>query len=1029
MLLKADVLKATVNEADETEQTPLHLAIIALHRLQNKLGVDQIDSVDSTADEDSNAKDQILQCIGTTQLLLDHGAQPEAQNREGLTALHLAVPCGEPSVLQSIIEKMEPEHLLIRDQHQETALSVALKLEGQQRRATAIEVFLNSDFVKIAKFDQENIWDRVLYKTRKNNTMPPESEGWNVIRWAAHYQDPKILRQLISSSPETADIEKALKSVLGSTLKLSRTEGVFGKDLRRTGNPNVRGETTDEEGSEQEIFESKELGKLKDIIRDPPFTRVHKEPLEYDLPRYKIEKTRKDALKRYKANIVQFLRADGVMTTLEVRRKVRDVIYKAGPTKLMQTATDMHRAVASLDGDKVEIDLDFTWVHLPATNMEWMNDLVTRILKEEHCSTHRYYEVKSFFQDSWVEVPDKKAESRMMRPRSVFRQQKQTADTEPGSRAKPQAPWFKITDRPLGKRQRQHVLAEEGETEDGKIQTPMTAEVGITTNKDKGDITENPEEDDGNEKIQALRSGTGDYTKSDSGFVAASAIYMPYFCFSTNLDKVQEPLVPKNKYDNLSAEYSTETMSVVHRSPTLDEWYYHFAKDDESANEDRIRRNESQVVAKFLGRGKNREQNGQNKRTPMSPNQPSDLTLIRINQIWIWTIKNKWLITANSCLPDEGDGTLVQAMLDQLSKQAKYGGRESQPRSADEMSKLIVDYFVGSYERLSKIERQPKTTSTDAASSQNQELADRRELSISQIYSSYMNRIGRDEMRLYETSRDRRQNQRQDRERDLLQKLTFAFRQWKEILENGPEPSPSALPDAGTTMEDAFEQAEKLYGDIKDVRDELNILKSVAQHQRTVQRGLYKKMKKIVDLPAAYVVNDIAHMEAVAERIESAVNTTISLQQNEIANYQAKLAGDQGKILMVFTFATLLFTDQLVKLPLSFLSSLFALDVSSFLQTPTWAYLVIFKPENAQSIHSDNDSLALGNNLNLRNAVRGLLCLGLFLIIHHALYDAISIGRATPRCSEECLHWHSHLDEAASFALWKAHGTKAEVMA
>ncbi|KAK2023774.1 hypothetical protein LX32DRAFT_644275, partial [Colletotrichum zoysiae] len=47
---------------------------------------------------------------------------------------------------------------------------------------------------------------------------------------------------------------------------------------------------------------------------------------------------------------------------------------------------------------------------------------------------------------------------------------------------------------------------------------------------------------------------------------------------------------------------------------------------------------------------------------------------------------------------------------------------------------------------------------------------------------------------------------------------------------------------------------------------------------------------------------------------------------------------------MVFTFATLLF------LPLSFLSSLFALDVASFLQTPNWAFVVIFLVSIAVSV-------------------------------------------------------------------------------
>ncbi|EXF75204.1 hypothetical protein CFIO01_06162 [Colletotrichum fioriniae PJ7] len=886
MLLKADALKATVNETDEKKRTPLHLAINTLHKLQNKLSLDQIDSVDLMVEEDSNAEAQ-SHCIGTIQLLLDHRAQPEAETLEGETALHLAVACGESSVLRRIVEKVKPEHLSIRNRNQQTALSFVLQLEGR-RRATAMRVFLNSDFVKIAKFDQENTWDRVLvwatndyklhdiaqqilhYKIRKKYTMPPEFEGWNAIRWAAHYQDPKILRQLISSSPETDEIQQALKSVQESTLKLVNEPSISSeaiaelplmiwllitaskqtdeltdclgeilkaletrtskeKSLRKRygGNPRVKqngnlnpdrgenrqGSTTGEisgtkkqrQGSKQEIFESEQLEKLKYIIRDPPFAKswVHKEPLDYGLPQPTIVEARIEVLKSFDANIVQFSRADGVVRTIQTRGTVRDIIYEAGPTKLIQTATGMHQAVADLDGDEGKIEPDFTWVHLPATN-----DLVTRILKEEHCSTNRYYQVSSFFQDSWVEMPDKKTESRMMRPRSVFRQQKQTTDAKPDSSKRSQAPRIEITEEPSGKRQGQHGSLGEGQTKDGKIQKPITVEAGIEANEDEEDRTGKFEEANEQGRIQTLQFESDGHEKTDSGFVAASAIYMPYFCFSVNLDKVQEPFEPKKRFDDLLDGYPTESMTTSEKH-----------------------------------------------------------------------------------------------------KQAKYGGRESQPRSADEMSKSIVDYLIRSYERLTEIERLPNTSSNDAASSENQELAATRELSISQIYSSHMNRIGRDETTLYETSRDRRQNKQRDQERDLLQKLKLAFPKWKRDSETGSKRSPSASSDAGTTMEDAFEEAEKLYGDIKDVRDELNILKSVAQHQKTVQMGLENKEKLTADLSAAYVVNDIEQMEAVAQRIESAVNTTISLQQNEIANYQAKLAGDQGKILMIFTFATLLFVS------------------------------------------------------------------------------------------------------------------------
>lgn len=62
--------------------------------------------------------------------------------------------------------------------------------------------------------------------------------------------------------------------------------------------------------------------------------------------------------------------------------------------------------------------------------------------------------------------------------------------------------------------------------------------------------------------------------------------------------------------------------SVVHGSPTLDEWYYHFAGDADS-NTNRQDRNENQVVTKSLKGDVSKDMHW---------------PLVRVNQLWIWTL-------------------------------------------------------------------------------------------------------------------------------------------------------------------------------------------------------------------------------------------------------------------------------------------------------------------------------------------------------------------------------------------------------
>ncbi|KAF4983473.1 hypothetical protein FDECE_17297, partial [Fusarium decemcellulare] len=117
---------------------------------------------------------------------------------------------------------------------------------------------------------------------------------------------------------------------------------------------------------------------------------------------------------------------------------------------------------------------------------------------------------------------------------------------------------------------------------------------------------------------------------------------------------------------------------------------------------------------------------------------------------------------------------------------------------------------------------------------------------------------------------------------------------------------------------------------IKDIRDELKILMTVVGYQKTVQTDLGVVPS---ERSAEYIVKDLEEMDATAEQIQKAVETLLSLEESEIANLQAMEGIRQGNLLMAFTVATVV--------PLSFVTSLFALDVASFLSSPHWAYWII----------------------------------------------------------------------------------------
>ncbi|EXF83077.1 hypothetical protein CFIO01_06249 [Colletotrichum fioriniae PJ7] len=76
----------------------------------------------------------------------------------------------------------------------------------------------------------------------------------------------------------------------------------------------------------------------------------------------------------------------------------------------------------------------------------------------------------------------------------------------------------------------------------------------------------------------------------------------------------------------------------------------------------------------------------------------------------------------------------------------------------------------------------------------------------------------------------------------------------------------------------AIRKAEDLSSRIKDIRDELNILKAVAQYQRDVQREMQKlRGSQEAGLSASHVVNDIKEMDKVTDRIQTSAGNLVSV--------------------------------------------------------------------------------------------------------------------------------------------------------
>ncbi|KAL4934948.1 hypothetical protein BDV06DRAFT_217786 [Aspergillus oleicola] len=152
-------------------------------------------------------------------------------------------------------------------------------------------------------------------------------------------------------------------------------------------------------------------------------------------------------------------------------------------------------------------------------------------------------------------------------------------------------------------------------------------------------------------------------------------------------------------------------------------------------------------------------------------------------------------------------------------------------------------------------------------------------------------------------------------------------------------------------------QETDLLAEAKDIRDELNMIRMVLQHQQHVlfdfqeavceiylshgysQRDIKKRFgeqQRTIDMH----LKDIDRMDKQAERIYSSITDLLDLKQKHANAFEARFARDQaagttrqGKILMVFTIVTIVF------LPLSFITSVFTINMPEFEDNLTLGYV------------------------------------------------------------------------------------------
>jgi ankyrin repeat protein/Mg2+ and Co2+ transporter CorA len=162
-----------------------------------------------------------------------------------------------------------------------------------------------------------------------------------------------------------------------------------------------------------------------------------------------------------------------------------------------------------------------------------------------------------------------------------------------------------------------------------------------------------------------------------------------------------------------------------------------------------------------------------------------------------------------------------------------------------------------------------------------------------------------------------------------------------------------------------------LLAEIKDIRDELNMIQKVLEDQRNVLPDLESSISDMYDEKQRYKhqkeygrrfkdmlktidthIRDLERMDIQAERIYKSITDLLDLKQKHANAFEARFARDQAagtarqsQTIMVFTIVTIIF------LPLSFIASLFTINIEEFPHRPggdepslpmTWVFKFMF---------------------------------------------------------------------------------------
>lgn len=893
-------------------------------------------------------------------LLLDHGASPDSTDKEGRTALMTAAWKNHVDVLQLLI--LRGANVNARDNRGRNCLhNLAADKECRFGWGDEIVALLLRTECDVSAADElgrsplhwacatgnRRLAERLL-EGGKGDVDAAEQRGKTALHVAVIHGRVDIVALLLKYKASVNAVSDGAWTPLHNACENGNKAIV--QILMREG-AQINGQLLNgrtplhlcAQGGHVEVVELLlERPDLKRRIRDnygfTPFLRAsqskQKEVIRLLAPSNNVDSLPddvKDACKAFDATVISF--GNFKNENKVERTSVFNLLYGKDPQ-------NPHKQAFSTQPDQ-DRATDFRWIHLPANNMSWVESLITKSFIEE--GAHDVEGFKGLERSFNYQHHGKKVHSHFMRPlcQSTPRLMK-TKEEKPNDDS--------ISESGQSTVDASSIRKHKGSFDDGSSKknknknSPKPSKPGSNPGTPKTEIKSKSPWGLGDRARSSISSTT--LCKEPPGLVSACNVcmYMPYLHFETidGRQKMEEAIQRAGKLsfqpqglkktrtrdDMLIEAHLSSSTTSLHVRRTLDQFAY--------PNIDTASRDKDQVVYRYQTKGPGNEESGSAK-------------IFMVDQLWMWVLGTNLIVTSFPMRWDQPKNDPLN-VLDGIIEDINSKTRDP-VKSVYDLAIIITYRCAGVFDR--------------------HRLGDEEYQFLDMFESSIGIATDRETILFSRFNRASAQASRWLKSHRKLNRSARMARLIDDSADENSEDDDNRVHEDGSPLfvDDLLDIGREtdLLSEAKDIRDELNMIHTVLEHQRNVLRDLeevicdiyfgqhrsqheikkrFKDQQRMIDMH----IKDLERMDKQTARIYDSITdlldrkstrsvfvsshgmlTSNAVKQKHANVYEARFARDQaagttrqGKIIMVFTIVTIIF------LPLSFIASIFTINMKEF---------------------------------------------------------------------------------------------------